>query len=322
MKDKGIYSFSTCWNIKKHPSSGRELIEEIKELGFHYVELNYNIKQEHLETIEPMIEQGEIGISSVHNVFPHIADKDYDTDSVMLGFDDPDKRRRSVELLKQSIDYAHRYGAKAVVVHPGEVPFAYNIDEELKRLYREHGKDSEPYRALWREMLEQRQEGNPIYTKRIVESLDQVSEYIARKGYSIAIGIETRSRCYQMPSLQEAKNICERLMGSPVHLWYDIGHAMMMDRMGLYDNMKELQEVEKYIYGVHIHETLELSDHWCPYVHSKEHYFDHFLKVIDQAPVKVYELKAACQPAEIDESHDLIIGKIAALRGSAEHQKN
>ena len=82
MKDKGIYSFSTCWNIKKHPSRGRELIEEIKQLGFHYVELNYNIKQEHLETIEPMIEQGEIGISSVHNVFPHIADKDYDTDSV------------------------------------------------------------------------------------------------------------------------------------------------------------------------------------------------------------------------------------------------
>ena len=86
--------------------------------------------------------------------------------------------------------------------------------------------------------------------------------------------------------------------------------------------LKELQDVEKYIYGVHIHETLELSDHWCPYVHSKEHYFDHFLEVIDHAPVKVYELKAACQPDEIDESHEQITGKIAALHGSADEQKN
>ena len=196
----------------------------------------------------------------------------------MLGFDDPDKRRRSVELLIQSIDYAHRYGAKAVVVHPGEVPFAYNIDEELKRLYRETARTPSLTGLCGRKCWSSAKKASPIYTKRIVESLDQVSEYIARKGYSIAIGIETRSRCYQMPSLQEAKNICERLMGSPVYLWYDIGHAMMMDRMGLYDNLKELQDVEKYIYGVHIHETLELSDHWCPYVHSKEHYFDHFLR--------------------------------------------
>ena len=74
MKDKGILFILNLLEHQEHPSSGRELIEEIKQLGFHYVELNYNIKQEHLETIEPMIEQGEIGISSVHNVFPHIAD--------------------------------------------------------------------------------------------------------------------------------------------------------------------------------------------------------------------------------------------------------
>lgn len=308
--DKGDYSFSTCWNIKRHPSNGRDLIEEIKTLGFQYVELNYNVTTEHLRTIEPMIEKGQIGISSVHNVFPYIADKDYDTDSVMLGFDDEYKRQRSVDLLIQSIEYADRYGAKAVVVHPSEIPFAYNIDEELKKIYHDQGRDSNEYQALWKEMLQKRQQGSAIYTKRIQESLEQVCEYSAKKGLNIAIGIETRSRCYQMPSLMEAKSICESLKGSPVYLWYDIGHAMMMDRMGLYDNLRELQEVKEYIYGVHIHETVELSDHWCPYVHSKDNYFDHFLDVIDHAVVKVYELKAACKPDEIDESHALITSKI------------
>ncbi|GGA02081.1 hypothetical protein GCM10008018_55350 [Paenibacillus marchantiophytorum] len=315
MLDKGIYSFSTCWNIKKH-TVGREMIEEIKDLGFSYVELNYNVTEEMMKTIEPMIEKGEIGVSSVHNVFPFINDKDYDTDSVMLGFDDEEKRKRSVELLIRSMDYANRYGAKAVVVHPGEVPFDYNIDSDLKKLYKEQGKDSPAYRQLWQEMTERRERLSPLYTKRIQESLEVVSEHAAQKGWDIAIGIETRSRCYQMPSLMEAKTICDNLKGGPVYLWYDIGHAMMMDRMGLYDNLKELQEVQTYIYGVHIHETLELSDHWCPYVHSQDMaYFDHYLSAIDFAKVKVYELKAVCQPDEIDESHRLITTKIAAMKG-------
>ncbi len=95
--DMGDYSFSTCWNVKKH-QIGREMIEEIKELGFRFVELNYNVTDELLKTIEPMIEKGKIGISSVHNVFPFIDDPDYDTDSVMLGFEDEMKRSRAVEL--------------------------------------------------------------------------------------------------------------------------------------------------------------------------------------------------------------------------------
>jgi sugar phosphate isomerase/epimerase len=290
------------------------MIEEIKELGFRNVELNYNVTDELMKTIDPMIENGEIGISSVHNVFPFIDDKDYDTDSVMLGFDDEVKRKRSVELLIRSMEYADRYGAKAVVVHPGEVPFEFNIDSDLKKLYREYGKVSPEYQKLWNEMYERRERLSPLYTRRIQESLEEVSEHAAKKGWSVAIGIETRARCYQMPTLLEAKMICDSLKGSPVYLWYDIGHAMMMDRMGLYGNIKELQEVKPYIYGVHIHETLELSDHWCPYVHSKDlHFFDHFLEVIDLAKVKVYELKAACLPEEIDESHRLITGKIAAM---------
>ncbi|UUZ85397.1 sugar phosphate isomerase/epimerase [Paenibacillus sp. P26] len=314
MQDKAEYSFSTCWNIKRH-TVGREMIEEIKELGFRYVELNYNVTDELMNTIEPMIEKGEIGVSSVHNVFPFIDDKDYDTDSVMLGFDDEAKRKRSVELLIRSMEYADRYGAKAVVVHPGEVPFEYNIDSDLKKLYREFGRDSVEYRGLWKLMSERREQLSPVYAQRIRESLEQACEHAAKKGWNVAIGIETRSQRYQMPTLMEAKSICDNLKGAPVYLWYDIGHAMMMDRMGLYDNLAELEPVKRYIYGVHIHETLELSDHWCPYIHSKDlKYFDHFLEAIDLAKVKVYELKAACQPEEIHESHKLITCKIQAMK--------
>ncbi|AEI44092.1 sugar phosphate isomerase/epimerase family protein [Paenibacillus mucilaginosus] len=317
MIDKGAYSFSTCWNIKRH-TGGRELIEEIRALGFRRVELNYNITQELLKTIEPMIERGDIGVSSVHNVFPFVNDKAYDTDSVMLGYDDEGMRRRSVDLLLQSMEYAHRYGAEAVVVHPGEVPFESNIDAELKQLWQAYGPQSPQYRALWERMMERRSALAPRYVQRIAESLEEVCEEAARRGWNAAVGIETRSRCYQIPTLREAAEICGRLQGAPVHLWLDTGHAMMMQRMGLYDAEAELGEIKRFIYGVHIHETLGLSDHWCPYVHSgEERFFDPYLEAIACAKVKVYELKAACLPEDIHKSHRLLTGRLQALESAA-----
>ncbi|MBO7746452.1 sugar phosphate isomerase/epimerase [Paenibacillus sp. MWE-103] len=310
------FSFSTCWNIKKHPDDGRGMIEGIRAFGFGSVELNYNVTRAQLATIEPMIEAGEIRVSSVHHAFPFANDKDFDTDSLMLGYADEAKRKHAVELLKQSIEYADRYGAGAVVVHPGEVPFETNVDAELKRIYREQGRDSDAYAALWAEMAERRARLAPEYLARIRRSLEEACEFIARSGYRVAVGIETRARCYQIPTLREAGELIRGLEGGPIGLWYDIGHAMMMERMGLYDNAQDLPDVGPLIVGVHIHETIGLSDHWCPYVHSGDDvYFDRFLPVIDRAPIKVYELKAACEPDDIAQSHALIANKLTALKG-------
>jgi len=314
-KHKGEYSFSTCWNIKRH-AVGSEMIEEIRELGFGYVELNYNVTPELLSTIEPMIERGEIGVSSVHNTFPHVADPDYGTDSVLLGFEDEEKRQRAIELLIRSAEYANRYGAKAVVVHPGEVPFDYNIDQELKKIYHEQGPESAAYVKLWNEMLERRESLSGHYLQRIGDSLEDVCERVAAKGWNVSFGIETRSRCYQMPTLREAKSVFDRLKGAPVGLWYDFGHGMMMERMGLYDNARDMEAIKDNVVGIHIHETVGLSDHWCPYVHSGDmDYFDRFLPIIAAAPVKVYELKAACKPEEIEESHDMLLAKLSQYGG-------
>lgn len=309
--DKGEYSFSTCWNIKRH-TSGADMVQEIADLGFHRVELNYNVTKDMLATIEPMIERGEIGISSVHNTFPHMPDPDYGTDSVLLGFEDEEKRKRAIELLVGSAEYAHRYGAKAVVVHPGEVPFEPDISKELSRLYHDEGKESPAYRSKWEELMERREALSAGYVQKIIASLDEVCNKAISKGLQVRFGIETRSRPQQIPTLAEAKTIIQALRGAPVGIWYDTGHAIMMDRLGLYDSVGEMDGLMDDIVGVHIHETLGLSDHWCPYVHSKDmNFYDAYLPMIRRAQVKVYELKAACTPEEIHESHALLMSKLA-----------
>ncbi|OKP83528.1 xylose isomerase [Paenibacillus helianthi] len=316
MEDKGVFSFSTCWNIKRH-TIGSEMVREIRELGFRRVELNYNVTQEMLTTIEPMIERGEIGISSVHNTFPHVPDPDYGTDSVLLGFGEEDKRQRAIELLVRSAEYTQRYGGEAVVVHPGEVPFPNDISKELEQIYNGQGRDSEAYRSKWAELMERRETYSAGYVQKIIESLDEVCNLAVSRGLNVRFGIETRSRPQQIPTLAEAKTIIKALKGAPVGIWYDTGHAIMMDRLGLYDSVREMEGLMEDIVGVHIHETLGLSDHWCPYVNSKDmEFYDAYLPIIERAQVKVYELKAACQPEEIDESHSLLAAKLAA-RGQA-----
>lgn len=309
--DKGEYSFSTCWNIKRH-TSGADMVQEIADLGFRRLELNYNVTEDMLATIEPMIERGEIGISSVHNTFPHVPDPDYGTDSVLLGFEDEEKRKRAIDLLVGSAEYAHRYGAEAVVVHPGEVPFEPDISKELSRLYHDEGRDSPAYRSKWEELMERREALAAGYVQKIIASLDEVCNKAISKGIKVRFGIETRSRPQQIPTLAEAKTIIQALRGAPVGIWYDTGHAIMMDRLGLYDSVGEMDGLMDDIVGVHIHETLGLSDHWCPYVHSKDmNFYDAYLPMIRRAQVKVYELKAACKLEEIHESHALLMSKLA-----------
>lgn len=315
--DKGKYSFSTCWNIRRQPG-GRAMIEEIAALGFRRVELNYNVTREMLEEIEPMIERGEIGVSSVHNTFPHTPDPDYGTDSVLLGFADEARRRKAVSLLVESAEYAHRYGGEAVVVHPGEVPIDHAHVKQLEKLYHEAGWESQAYRAAWAAFLERRESAAGGYLKRIVASLDEACNLAASKGLNVRFGIETRSRPNQMPTLAEAKTVIEALRGAPVGIWYDTGHAIMMDRLGLYDSVGEMDGLMDHIVGVHIHETIGLSDHWCPYVHSGDpHFYDAYLPMIERAAVKVYELKAACLPEEIEAGHRLLTGKLAKRAAQA-----
>ncbi|KAJ3197763.1 hypothetical protein HK101_000660 [Irineochytrium annulatum] len=287
------------------------MIREIADLGFRRVELNYNVTKEMLTTIEPMIERGEIGISSVHNTFPHDPDPDYGTDSILLGFEDEVKRKRAIELLVESAEYAQRYGGEAVVVHPGEVPFPEDISKDLGKIYNEEGPDSPKYRSKWAELMERREALSSRYVEKIIASLDEVCNRAAAKGLDVRFGIETRSRPQQIPTLAEAKTIITALKGAPVGIWYDTGHAIMMDRMGLYDSVGEMQGLMDDIVGVHIHETLGLSDHWCPYVHSKDmNFYDAYLPMIRRAQVKVYELKSACTAEEIHESHDLLMKKL------------
>lgn len=298
-------AISTMWNYRK-ASSGKELIDQLKALGFSKVELNYQVKREWLDDIEACIRNGEIEVSSVHNVFPKVDDERFGTDSVLLGYEDEGLRRKAVEYSKRSIDWAMRLGAKAVVFHPTEVPLSPDaFDKPLKDLIKKHRTDTEEFRTLQKEMLAARK--TAPFLQNMLRSIEELAAYVTGNHLEIRLGMENRAMCHQAPIYPEFDVIMEAFEGGPVGIWLDTGHGIMMEEMGI--QCLPLSEIaERNIIGMHIHDAADGLDHYAPCMLNGD-VLRPFKKYIDMCPIRVLELSGRLTEREIIRGTDEFIQK-------------
>ena len=288
-------ALSTMWNFRK-AKTGAELMDQILALGFTRVELNYRVKAEWLPDIERYIAAGTITAGSVHNVFPATDDQRFDTDSVMLGYEDESLRRQAVALGCQSIDWACRLGAGAVVFHPTEVPLdPQQYDVPLKKLIAAHQVESEAYHTLQAEMMRRRM-ADP-YVNRMMKSIDELAAYVTKHDLPVKLGMENRAMCHQVPIFSEMELIAERFDGSPAGLWLDTGHAIMMMEMGL-QQLPLSERAARNIVGMHIHDAVDGLDHYAPCTLPGNVLRD-FAPYISASPIKVLELSGRLSAQEI-----------------------
>jgi hypothetical protein len=172
------FSLSTSWAGDKF-QNGDQLVEKYLSLGFKKIELNYSITDQMFNEVLPYVKAGKVEVTSVHHPFPKHYDEEYDTDSIMLGFLDEEKRKKAVDMTKTSIDYANRIGAKVVVIHPSEVPVSdeRHYDRLLKNLYKEGKRNTQEYKKLYEEMMDHRGDSS-VYVDKVVESLHVLWDYI------------------------------------------------------------------------------------------------------------------------------------------------
>lgn len=292
---KADLAISTMWNYGK-AGTGEELLDQLIALGFSRVELNYQVRPEWLPGIERYAREGRMAVSSVHNVFPKVGDARFGTDSVLLGYEDEALRRRAVELTKGTIDWACRLGAGAVVIHPTEVPLdPQRFDVPLKRLIAARRTDTEEYRMLRAEMLAARQ-AEP-YLSRMAQSLEELAEYVTRQGLPVRLGVENRAMCHQIPLYGEFEQVAARFGGSPVGVWLDTGHGIMMEEIGL-QALPLSQEVTACLVGMHIHDAADGLDHHAP-CSLPGNVLDPFRSYIDAAPIRVLELSGRLSAEDI-----------------------
>ena len=94
-----MFSLSTSWNWAKH-KNGRDLIEEIRDLGFGSLELGFSLSEGMLDDVLKNSIHNSLKISSVHNFCP--VPSGYDAGSFLpdtFSLSSPDEAQR-----KKAID--------------------------------------------------------------------------------------------------------------------------------------------------------------------------------------------------------------------------
>ena len=302
---KADLAISTMWNFRK-AHSGEELIDQLTALGFSRVELNYQVRTEWLSGIRRRINEGAIKVSSVHNVFPKTLDKKFDTDSVMLGYEDESLRQQAVELAKGSVEWACVLGAGAVVFHPTEVPMDPNeYDVPLKKHIAAHQTDTLEYKALHAKMLAARQ--SAPYIDRMMKSIDELANYVAKYNLPVKLGMENRAMCHQCPIYSEFDMIADRFAGGPVGIWLDTGHAIMMEEMGL-QQLPLSKKAADMIVGMHIHDAVDALDHYAPCTLPGD-VLAPYREYIVNSPIKVLELSGRLSAEEIITGTDRFVAR-------------
>lgn len=255
------------WSQGRFPRAGAQgddmeaFARAAARLGFPYVEISYVVPP---EGVEQLLAAGQVGISSLHSPTPRLKASDGRwADALNLASTDEEERAQAVAFARQTIDYAAQAGARYVVVHLGGIGSGmFQEERELRRLYDQGTREGEEVEALRRRARELRAEAAPRHLPQARRSLAEIAEHATRRG--VAIGLENRYHFHEIPSADEMQELLAEYPPHVVGYWHDVGHAEVLDRLGLIDKRRWLQELGHRCLGSHVHDVDGLADHRPP----------------------------------------------------------
>ncbi len=230
-------------------------------LGFSYVEISYVIPP---DGVEQLITTNEIAVVSLHSPTPRVKTADGRlSDTLNLASLDQGERALAVQGAQATIDHAARARAGYIVVHLGSIGSAiFDEERQLRRLHDEGVHGGEAVDELHRRALGRRREGAGRHLPEARRSLAEIAEYAARFG--VAVGLENRYRYHEIPSIDEMHELLAGYPPDLVGFWLDVGHAEVMNRIGLTANQRWLDELADRCLGAHVHDVDRLTDHRAP----------------------------------------------------------
>jgi sugar phosphate isomerase/epimerase len=257
------FSISTVWNLARHQDV-KELVAEVKALGFARLELNYKVSHAQFAEFKQCVREGLISIDSVHNYCPFPAESTVETanpDVPDLASHDELTRRRAVEYTVRSICAAHDIGAHVLVLHCGKIraePLTYALID----LYKAQGPDSGEFKNLRDQAIDQRRLNAKEHFDALCTSISELGE-IAQK-YGIILGLENRFHYRELPAPPEMRQLLTYFGTAGVKYWHDVGHAYVLEKLGFYQPFEYLGSFHKNMAGMHLHDIIGLKDHHAP----------------------------------------------------------
>jgi len=251
----------TAFNIDRYTTVER-FLDEYRMIGLNTIELNGRVRQHVIDALTPFIEREEIAISSLHNFCPR--PEIVDRVNLRLSSLDEQIRRLAVQHTQHTIATAHRLGARAVVLHAGEIQALRPLAKTLKEPYQAGEKDSTRFAQVQEALLVRRKQLRKTHVSAAERSIVELAEFVTRKNLGVKLGLENRDYYGQIPQVEEYDAWFERYDGMPVYLWYDLGHGEILENLGLGDKGALFDSHGHRLLGVHLHDCSGIKDHIVP----------------------------------------------------------
>lgn len=256
-----MFAFSTCWNSERH-IDGRAMVNEVRALGFEYVELGHSTRLSLLTGVQEAVAAGEIKISSLHNFCPTPIGVTGPAPNYYLPSSrDEDERGYAVRHTLRTIDCAAALGAKAVVMHLGLVPMRH-YTSRLLDLHVQGRADSRKYNRLIEKAITVREKRNRRPLEQVYRTLDEVLPRAKEMG--IKIGMETRLGIEEIPNEQEAEQILTRYGTETIQYWHDVGHAAVKEILCLMSTRAVLTRFRGRTAGMHLQDFYPPAEDHLP----------------------------------------------------------
>jgi sugar phosphate isomerase/epimerase len=245
--------------VKDRFLSMAEFAAKAKEFGFSHVEVNTSVSPQQLAELI----QTSIPISSIHSPSPAVLlPKGTPVASLSLTSVEENERHQAVTFAKKTIGLAYEVGAKAIVLHMGEVPIDPGLEDELRRLHQQNLTQSQRYSKVKKSLTYQRVSEAPRYLEAARRSLEELSEDSRAKG--VMLGLETRFYFREIPNIGEMEELLRRVEGSLVGYWHDVEHAEVNERLGFTPHEEWVSRFGDGIIGIHLHDVRGICDHHPP----------------------------------------------------------
>lgn len=299
-----MFSFSTAWNADRW-LDGEKIVEEIAELGFKKIELNFSLTSEMVEAAGRFARSRGLRITSVHNYcpIPHgLKREEALPDCYSLSALQEEERRQAVACTKNTIDTASRLGASVVVLHTGRVEMQ-DRTRQLISLIPQKDEQTSPYGAIFDAFVAERSSLSARYFEQILRSLKELDAHAQHK--NILLGVENRFYFREIPSPEEYDEIF-RVFGerSSVRYWHDVGHAYVFEQLGFLAPDELLERFGHRLAGMHLHNVKDLVDHQAPVEGSFD--FARLKKYMKPDTLKVLEIHRRASSTDIKKSVGLL----------------
>lgn len=290
-------SLSTMWALTQEEPFA-EFFPTAHRLGFAHHELSHAVTPEMISAVDPK----HLRVRSVHEPCPCEMPRPQRMErGIHITSLDESIRSQAVEFVRGSIHLAQQLGARAVVVHPGEVSVGKDYELEMRALHSEGKTRSSEFIGLKERFAEKRAKAAPPYLEALRRSLLELVN--DAEAMNVQLGLENRDHYYEVPLPDEMDELLSLRTGI-IGYWHDVGHAEILGELGFYSQREWLERFGSRMIGIHLHDCDGLTDHIAPGLGSID-----WPLVAEHTPssaLRTFEVRGFTTPEQLRSAQDLL----------------